>query len=229
MSQQTVCVEPDVVFERPQSPENSVARRGFLALTAAACGAALLVGASPARAMGHSDQQLLRYLEEVERLQQELFTRVSLSGTADGLSERESNTLAIIAKQDAEHVSWCLMAGQHFGVGTTSRSGSPNLESTRPATTYHFPAKSFEKRASLYALALAVKETAVGAYHGAVTRAESPEIIEAVASLAGVEGRHLAMMKELAGQDPFVPFEAALTPRQVADRLSGYGFNMEVL
>ena len=229
MSQQTVCVEPDVVFERPQSQDQSASRRGFLALSAAACGAALVLGAAPARAMEYGDQQLLRYLEEVERVQQEFFTRATLSGTADGLQEREANTINLIAHQDAEHVSWCVLASQKFGVGSTSRSGSATLESPRPATNYLFPAKTFERRASLYSLALSLKETAVAAYHGAVARADDPEIVQAIAALAGVEGRHLAMMRELAGQDPFVTYEVSLSPRQVANKLSAYGFNMEVL
>ena len=229
MSQQTVCVEPDVVFERPQAEDKSASRRGFLALTAAACGAALILGAAPARAMNYGDQQLLRYLEEVERVQQEFFTRASLSGTSDGLAEREANTISMVAHQDAEHVSWCVLASQKFGVGATSRTGSSYMESTRPATTYSFPLKSFERRASLFLLALSLKETSVAAYHGAVARANDPEIVQAIASLAGVEGRHLAMMRELVGQDPFVTYEISLSPRQVASKLSGYGFNMEVL
>jgi hypothetical protein len=68
----------------------------------------------------------------------------------------------------------------------------------------------------------------VGAFHGVVAQADKPEMIQAFASLAGVQGRHLAVLLELSGQNPFVATEAALSRTEVANNLAAYGFNREI-
>lgn len=212
----------------PQEEQSILAsRRGFLTLTAAACGSALLLGSLPAAAMGYNDQRRLRLLEEIERLEKEFFLRAAHSGTADGLSERESNTLNLIARQDSDHTMWLLMAAQKFGVGSSTRTEGGVKESSRPAVEYRFPSATFATRGSFFAAALFLKETAVGAYHGAVGELSDPKMVEAVASLAGVEGRHLAMLRELSGQDPFVDFEPIFSTAEIGRRLRRYNFNME--
>lgn len=219
---------PQVVVAQ-ENPESGTTRRGFIALGAAACGAAaLLLNNTPAHALGYSDAELLRFLEEVEHLELDFFTRAALSGTADGLQERELYALAALSKQDNEHAYWFKLARQRFGLSAFDKPVEPNQPASRQAPTYKFPSQSFESRASLYTLALSIKETSVGAYYGVIARLKDPEIVQAVASLAGVEGRHLAVLRELSGQSPFVAYEAALDTGDVASRLTKYGFSAEV-
>src|SRR5262245_49208353 len=114
MSEQTTLSQEVVAQETPQT---GMSRRGFVALSTAACGAAaLLFSNTPAHALGYSDASLLRYLEEVERVELDFFTRAALSGTADGLQERESNALNLLAKQDNEHAYWFKLARRQFGL-----------------------------------------------------------------------------------------------------------------
>lgn len=229
MPQPTVFVEPVTALERPNQEEIMASRRGFLALSAVACGSALLMGAVPAQSMGYGDQRRLRFLEEAERLEKEFFGRAAQSGTADGLTEREANVLNLIAKQDAEHASWLLMAAQKFGVGTSSRTESGARESSRPALVYTFPASLYATRGAFYVNALSIKETVVGTYHNLLGEISDPKMVEAVAALAGVEGRHLAMLRDLTGEDPFVGFENTFTTAEASRRLRKFGFAAEII
>jgi rubrerythrin len=226
MSEQTTLSQEVVAQETPQS---GMTRRGFVTLSAAACGAAaLLLNNAPARALGYSDAQLLRFLEEVERVELDFFTRAALSGTADGLQEREANALNLLAKQDNEHAYWFKLAREKFGLSAFDKPLEPNTPASRLAPSYKFSAESFKTRASLFSLALSLKETSVGAYYGVVARLDDPKVVQAVAALAGVEGRHLAVLRELSGQSPFVAYETSLDPSDVVGRLVKYGFSTEV-
>jgi hypothetical protein len=196
----------------------------------AVAGAALVLPALPARAdFPYNDIVAMRFLEEIARLEADFFAKAANSSTADGLQEREVGVLATIARQDAELVRWFRAARGNYGLSAYSTFYTPNLSTSRPLPDYHFGAGTFNTRSGLYSTALLVKETAVGGFHGVVGEADSPKMIQAFAALAGVQGRHLAMLRELAGQNPLVPFEAALSQRVVAQRLDKYGFDREVL
>ncbi|RYG62595.1 hypothetical protein EON80_22855 [bacterium] len=220
------------VFESENSSPDGLqlTRRNLLALGAAA-GIALSLPALPARAVDftYSDAKAIRFLLEVAQLEYDFFARASVSGTAEALDERESNALAWIAKQDAELVRWCNAAFDRTNMGAASTFFTPNTSTSRPIPTYRFGLKSFEDRASLFASAISIKQIAVGAFHGVVGEAKAPDMIQAFASLAGVQGRHLGVLEELAGQNPFVVTESSLSRNEVAAQLEGYGFNREVL
>jgi hypothetical protein len=56
----------------------------------------------------------------------------------------------------------------------------------------------------------------VTAYHGQVPLIESPDVLKAAASIAGVESRHAAILADLMGGNPFpAPFEASMTMEEV--------------
>lgn len=209
--------------------EPRLSRRAILGLSAAACGAALLYASSPARAASYEDRTALRFLEDIELFEAEFFRRVALSATVEGLSEREMNTFARVAQQDNEHALWFRIARRREGVGAFERHYSPTQSSSRPPQTYVFPPDAFSTRNGLYSVAIAIKETAVAAYHGQVGDTDDPKLVQAFAALAGVEGRHLAMLKELFGQDPLVGFENAITRRMATNKLTRYGFASETL
>lgn len=207
----------------------SLSRRRVLSAGAVAGAALLLLGRRPAHALGGSESTSLRFLEEVERLQADFFTRVALSPTGEGLTERGASTLANIARQDSEQARWFKMARGKYGVTAFDRFYSLNQASSRPPTFYRFNSNDMATGAGLYTLAIRIKETAVGAFHGVVSEGGSPELTQAVAALAGVQNRHLAMLSEDAGRAPFAAFVPALSQQEVVGRLSRYGFNTEVL
>lgn len=227
MSDQTALPQEVVALET----SSGVSRRNFFALSAAACGAAALLSRTETAqaAMHYNDAKMLRFLEEVERVELSFFNRAALSGTADGMQEREMYGLNGIAKQDNEHVYWFKLAREKFNVGALARNDEPNTPASQEIPTFKFPRSAFETRTGLYALAVSLKETSVGAYQGALQRIDDPTILQAVASLAGVESRHLALIRQLAGQPPFVAYEKALRPEDVRSRLLKYGFHSEVL
>ena len=206
-----------------------ISRRALLGLGAAACGAALLFTSAPAQAASYGDRNALRFLEDIELFQTEFFRRVTLSATIDGLDEREMNALARLAQQDNEHALWFRIARRRMGIGAFERHYSPTQSSSRPPKTFRFPPDAFANRNGLYSVAIAIKEASVAAYHGQVGEADDPKLVQAIAALAGVEGRHLAMLKELFGQDPLIGFENALSRREAAQKLARYGFASETL
>ena len=52
--------------------------------------------------------------------------------------------------------------------------------------------------------------------------------MQAIAALAGVQNRHLAMLNELAGKDPFVTYVEAMSLQDAGKALNKFGFGTEV-
>jgi len=209
-------------------------RRAFLGLSMAACGAALTVLAAPARSapglLEYSDRRALRFLEEVELLQSDFFYRAATSAAAYGMEGRESSIINLIAQQDREQAAWFRLARAKFGLSEFDRTFTPNLSSSRPPRTFMFSSEIFTTRAKLFPAARAIKTIAVGAYHGMVARSSDGEIIQALAALAGIEGRHAAALQEISGLSPLpTPFEEALSPQVVLTRLAEHGFRGEAI
>jgi hypothetical protein len=218
---------PEVAQNGPAEASNS--RRDFLML-GALVGAALVLPQLPAQAaFGYSDTKYLRYLEELQYLQTDFFTKAALSATVDGLSEKEMSVFNLLAKQDAEQSRWFRNARQRFGANAFNKPFSPNMSVSRVTPAYKFPNKTFLTREELYARAIELKEISVSAFHGVVGRANDAEIIQSVAALAGVQNRHLAILKENAGQNPLDSYVAAISPQAAASRLSKYKFAPEAL
>lgn len=221
------------MIDSPDAPnaglETAISRRAMLGLGAAVCCAALLLNAAPAQAASYGDRNALRFLEDIELFEAEFFRRVTLSATLDGLAEREMNAFARLAQQDNEHALWFKIARRRMGIGAFERHYSPTQSSSRPPKTYVFPPDAFSTRNGLYSVAIGIKETAVAAYHGQVGDADDAKLVQAIAALAGVEGRHLAMLKELSGQDPLIGFENAMSQREAAQKLARHGFVSETL
>jgi hypothetical protein len=221
------------VFE----PENSVpilnnqlSRRSLLAVGAVAA-AALTLPALPARAgdFPYSDIMALRFLEEIARVEADFFAKAANSSTAEGIQERELSAFSLIARQDSELVRWFKAARQQNKIGAFTNFYTPNQSTSRPTPTYSFGTDTFDTRSSLYSTAISIKETALGVFHSVVGDADSPKMIQAFAALAGVQGRHAAILRELSGQSPLVPFEATVSRNTAAQRFEAYGFNREVL
>jgi rubrerythrin len=64
-------------------------------------------------------------------------------------------------------------------------------------------------------LAVALEDTGVGAYNGAVPALETPDIVAAAGTIVQTEARHAAALRFRAGEEPAPEaFERALTPQQ---------------
>ncbi len=223
----------DATLHSDSRPATAFSRRALLGF-GALVGAALALPALPARAdlgysFGYSDLKALRALEELSRLEADFFAKTAISAPIDGLPEREMSAFYLIARQDSELMRWFGAARDRYGIRAFDDFTSLNQAASRPMPEYHFGASTSGTRAELFTRALEVKSIAVSAFHGAVGAARDPKLVQAFAALAGVQGRHLAMLQELNGKTPFVAFESAMSLRDAATKLARYGFNAEAL
>ena len=211
---------------------DSVTRRRFLTLGAMA-GATTLV-ASGARAdildglknFLDLDPIVLNYAHELEELQSELFARIAVSAVYQELTARERSVINAIALQDRAHFEALEAIRNRIGARAGGRFNSPNSSASRRPRNFTFPGSAFRDRQKMYNLAINVKENAVGAYHGAVDLLRSKRtLLTPAAAIAGVDGRHLVVLRELAGLDPIPSaFEVQISPQNVGNRLDAYGF-----
>lgn len=225
-------VVKDVAPEVVAAADAEFSRRDMLRLGgigALALSATLLTNMPSAQALAPSDTRALRFLEEVEILQCEFFQRAAASAAAFSLKESEREVIFQLAEQDREHKEWFRLARTKMGVAEFGGFYTPNTSQSRPPRLFNFPAKVFSSRQQMFPFALRLKETATGAYHGLVATARQPEIIEALAALAGVEGRHAAALRQISGLDPApTAFEPALSPEVVMNRLSDFAFKANI-
>jgi len=209
-------------------------RRAFLGLSLAACGAALTLLAAPARSMpdllDYSDRRALRFLEELQLLQTDFFYRAATAAAAGGMEERERSIISLIAQQDREQAAWFRLVRAKFGLAEFGRTFTPNTSSSRPPRTFMFSNETFTTRVKLFPAARDIKTIAVGAYHGMVMHTKDGEITQALAALAGIQGRHAAALHEISGVNPLPSaFEEALSPQIVLTKLTPYGFQGEAI
>lgn len=211
-------------------------RRSLLALSAAAGLGGLALGAAgvgPARAdilrsvkgLFDLDPLVVNFAFEMEELESEFFLRVLRSPVYNSLSPRERNAFNLIATQDRAHFEML----NDFRGRTANRGGgrfeTPNASASRRPGNFYYPSEAFKSRDKLYPTALDIKETVLFAYHGAVDLV-AKDTLKMAAAIAGVEGRHLAVLREMSGIDPVPsPFEGALQSGAAGNRLARYGFN----
>ena len=221
------------VAEEVETSDLGSSRRNFLGLGLAAGAAVLTFGASAGQAdvlrsvkgLIYLDPLVVNFAFELEDLCKQFFQRASTSSAIDSLSPREKNAIYLIAREDQEHYDAIKKLRSRNGY-----KGAGGLETTNAANTlqpgfFKFPGNAFKTRDGLMSTALDIKETALFAYHGAVDLVAKDTLKSAVA-IAGVEGRHLAVLRELCGIDPVPsPFEGALSPDAVGRRLKKYNFN----
>ena len=225
-------VSPDAATTGVASPS----RRQMLATGvagAAVLGAGLTLGASPTQAdtlrslkgFLYLDPLVVNFAFEMEELESEFFRRAVYSDAYDALNEREKNAFNLIAMEDREHFE---AIGKLRGKKNYKSAGgreTPNASASRRPGFFSFPGSAFRSRDGLFNTALEIKETVLFAYHGAVDIVAKDTLMLA-AAIAGVEGRHVAILRELNGMDPVpAPFETRMYPDAVGRKLSKYGFN----
>ena len=198
--------------------------RRHLLLLGAVGAAVLALPALPARALDLGMASELKFLENVQYLQNQFFSRALMSASLDDLSTSENAAIRVIANEDGEQARWFGMARRQAGLMPRSFNQPASL--TEP--TFSISASSYAKREPFFQSAIAIKEAAIGAYHGLVGAGGKPEMVQALAALAGVQNRHAAMLKEMAGQDPFVTYVPALSLQEASQTLGKFGFGTEI-
>lgn len=216
---------PSPLTSASPTSDASISRRGALALGALAGAALLTLPRLPARAVDLGLPAELKFLESAQYLQNQFFARALMSTALDDLSARDSMTISTIAREDGEQARWfgLVRAGAGLRIANNTRPAS------RKAPSFTINAGNYANRDKFFESAIALKEASVGAYHGIVGAGGSPEIVQAIAALAGVQNRHLAMLCELAGRDPFVTYVKAMSLQEAGNALDKFGFGTEVI
>lgn len=212
----------------------NTSRRNFLAMGAAASGAALMASAMPVQAdildslkrFLDLDDIVLNYAHELEEFQTNFFERVLRSKAYQGLEARERGVFNAIAMQDrAQFEALEALRGRRGARGGNGFQ-TPNAAESRRPRVFKFPNEVFSSREKLMPMAVDIKESSVAAYHGAVDLLRSKrQLLTPAAAIAGVDGRHLAVLREIAGLDPIpMSFELQISPQTIGNKLGRYGF-----
>jgi len=213
-------------------------RRRLIAVGAAAGAAGLLLGNSPIgptpghadlvrslRNFLHLDPIVMNFAFEMEELQKEFFHSAILGSAYDGLQGREKNAFNLMAREDMEHFEAIKKLRARTSNKNSGGFETSNASSSRRPRFFNFPKDAFNNRAKMFATALDIKETSLFAYHGVVDLVHKDHLMLA-AAIAGVEGRHVALLRELNGMDPIPSaFEGSLGAQSAGKHLSRYGFN----
>jgi hypothetical protein len=89
---------------------------------------------------------------------------------------------------------------------------------------FTFPPDAFSSQASILQLAATFEPVGVGAYLGAGPMIQSPDLLEAAGTIAGVEGDHVVAVNNLVGVSPpaNTAFAQALTMDQVLEAVAPF-------
>ncbi len=209
--------------------ETALSRRNFL-MGAAICAGGLMLSRVPAQAdildtlnkFLVLDPIVLNYAVEMEELEKDFFTRATTSRGYQGLDGRERSVFNLIAQQDTAHFEALDMERNRRG----ARNRQRNLSESEPPRFFQYPGRTFDNRENLLREAISLKQNVLFAYHGAVDLVRDNSLLGPAAAIAGVESRHLVILREMAGLDP-VPtsYEGQVSPQTIGEKLGNrYGF-----
>jgi hypothetical protein len=221
-----------VASQESAGVSGGVSRRSLLALGGAVAASTLVAGGLRADVLDSLkrfldlDPIVLNYAHELEELQYEYFSRLARSQAYQQMEARERSVITAIAAQDKAHLEALDGIRGRLGARPGGHFESMNASASRRPRIFKFPSSAFATRKDALTTAVEIKENAVSAYHGAVDLLrEKKALLEPAAAIAGVEGRHLAILREMAGLDPIPSsFELQISPQTVGSRLSKFGF-----
>jgi hypothetical protein len=181
-------------------------RRGFLKW-AGILGVGATLAAAGARSRFASAQGdegdigILNYALTLEYLEEDFYGRGADSGLLNG---RSADLVTAIRDHESEHIAALESAISDLG-GTPVKSPK-----------FSYPKGVFKDKQGWMEAALDFSQLGVRAYHGQVTRIQSPELLGAAAAIAGVESRHAAVIAHISGHNPFpAPIEQSSTKGRV--------------
>jgi hypothetical protein len=184
----------------------------FKALAAAGAGAAagsvFLSRKASAQGAG-GDVDIANFALTLEYLEAEFY---SLALDAGVLSGDALGVVENLASHEQQHVDAI--------VGLLEGAGATPVE--KPEFT--FPAGTFSSQGAILDLAATFEPVGVGAYLGAAPMIQSPDILAAAGSIAGVEGEHVVAVNWLLGVVPYAneAFPAAMTQDEVLAAVSPF-------
>ncbi len=199
MEKQTINVPGAEEFVQPRT------RRDFfktLAVAGVGAAAGTTLITSEAFAQGGGDADIFNFALTLEFLERDFYQmaldRGVLSGPALGV---------VTNLRDHEQAHVDAITAALLGAGATPV----------PKPEFTFPPESLASQEGVIQLASVLEPTGVGAYLGAAPMIQSPDLLEAAGTIAGVEGDHVVAIKNLQGIVPpaNVAFEQALTKDQV--------------
>ena len=166
-------------------------RGAFLVRTAGTAGALSLGGA--ARALAHGkhgafsggDVAIVNFALTLEKVEVEFYKRAL---AVEGLEPDVKKVLESISKNETEHVQSLDQALKGLG------------GKAEPAPQPQFP--DFADQDEMLRVAVDLEDAGVWAYNGATTQIQSKDLLQAAASIAQVEARHAAALRDLAGMPP---------------------------
>ena len=205
MEKHTINVPSVEEFARPRS------RRDFFkALAAAGVGAAAGSVLLSRKASAQStDVDIANFALTLEYLEAEFYGLALDSGVLSG------DALGVVTNlfdHESQHVD--AIIGLLEGAGATPVA--------KPE--FVFPEDAFTSQAGILELAATFEPVGVGAYLGAAPLIQSPDILAAAGSIAGVEGEHVVAVNWLLGVVPYAneAFPAALTQDEVLAAVSPF-------
>ena len=186
-------------FVQPQT------RRDFFkALAVASVGAAAgtTLITSEAFAQGGGDADIFNFALTLEYLEREFYQKALDAGVLSGPA---LGVVTNLRDHEAAHVD----------VITAALQGAGATPVAKPEFT--FPPDALSSQASVLNLAATLEPVGVGAYLGAGPMIQSPDLLEAAGTIAGVEGDHVVAVNNLLGVVPpaNTAFAQALTKDQV--------------
>jgi rubrerythrin len=162
---------------------------------AAAAGPALVRAHDVHGAFSGGDVGIVNFALTLEKIEADFYKHAL---EVDTLAEDARKLIEEISKHEDEHVKSLTQALTQLG-------GKAD-----PAPQTRFP--SLDGHDQVMRLAIELEDTGVAAYNGAATRIQSPDVLQAAASIAQVEARHAGALRELAGEAPTIaPFDRVMS------------------
>ena len=207
-------------------------RRQLIAMATLTCGATVAASMfNPARAdlvakigkLFYLDSIVLNFAFEMEELEKDLYSRLTTSRGYGFLSGAERSLIAQFAQQDGEHFDILNAARDAYGYQDAGSTETINTFASRRSRFFTYP--KLNSREEVLNTALDVKETVLFGYHGAVGIVRSKQLLSVAAAIAGVEGRHAAVLRYMVGLKPSpTAFEGAYAAQHTGYKLAKYGF-----
>ena len=187
-------------------------RRDFfkaLAVAGAGATAASAVFSRRAFAQEGGDVEIANFALTLEYLEAEFYSLALDAGvlTGDALAVVEN-----LADHEQQHVEAI--------IGLLEGAGATPVEKPE----FVFPPEALASQAGVLNTAITLEPVGVGAYLGAAPMIQSPDILAAAGSIAGVEGEHVVAVNHLLGVVPPAQeaFPAALTMDEVLAAVSPF-------
>lgn len=210
------------------------ARRRFLMLGGAGAAAfAVAAAARPAQAglggLGGfgitSEQQAARIAEELIEMNADFFTKATRFDFV-GANARQGSVINMIAREDLETNDFLKAGLLLFKAADAGSFYSTNTSASPSPRFFSYPSKAFKNPSNTLEFGRMLKEATVAGFHGQVGNIKDKQLLGIAAAIAGVQGRHAALLCELTGMDP-VPFafQPAMSGPQVSKMLGKYGFS----